>query len=178
MRSDVIIATMLRVVLREIGILLLGLASFPAILILVLVYSDRLQTEVGMLYISRELVTGEGALGLWFFSLWFKLLAPYLVIQAVRAYRWAHRSEAGKKWANLYFCSLLVMIGTRSLYVAWDLLYFMYALGDLPEELLQFLQLEGVNLGIGSLSLALAVRCFRIFLAAKRTWMRNARNQS
>jgi hypothetical protein len=178
MAANAIIRAMLRVVFREIVILLLSLAAFPGILILVLAYSDSLQP--GILFISRELGSGAGGLAASSLSLWFKFFVPYLVVQAVRAYRWSQRSSRGKKWANLYFSSLLALIGARSLYVAWDLFYFMYALGDMPEELLQFIELEGVNLGLACVSSVLAVRCFLVFLESKpnRAGDENARVQS
>jgi hypothetical protein len=44
----------------------------------------------------------------------------------------------------------------------------MYALGDLPEELTQFFQLEGMSLLGFAMALLAALYCFRIFLDPRR----------
>lgn len=129
-----------------------------------------------LLLIWSSLPHGGGALLVrWFVSggwtlaglpleLWLMLLAPYIIVQALRAFRWSRTGSVQRQWANLYFFLLLLAIGGRSLYVAGDLLFFMYSLGDLPEELMQFIELEGFNLVIGILSFLLAGYCFKIVL--------------
>lgn len=92
------------------------------------------------------------------------LLAPYVVVQAVRAYRWGRRSETGRKWASLYFCILSVLAAAWYFVQAWDLFYFMYALGDIPGELRQFFAYEGGAVVIMVGTSFLAARCLSVFL--------------
>jgi hypothetical protein len=54
------------------------------------------------------------------------------------------------------------------LWRAWDLFYFMYALGDMPAELIQFFQLEGTDLLIAAGCSFLGAYCFSIFLDPRR----------
>ncbi|MEW6140117.1 MAG: hypothetical protein AB1733_17980 [Thermodesulfobacteriota bacterium] len=160
--ADGIIPRMLWIIAREFVVFLVCLAVFPTVVGLLLLYSDSY--EVGMSYLRRQLASSEwspegGAL-----SLWFKLLVPYAVVQAVRAFSWAQRSVRGRRWANLYFTLLLAILGFRSSYLAWDLFYFMYAMGDMPSELLQFIEMEGLNVAVAFVSFLLAGYCLRICL--------------
>lgn len=168
---DAIIGTMLRTIFREALILLGCLTIFPAIVVLVLIHSGSLNT--GMTYFAREMFSGDTGPGGISLSLWFKFLSPYLVIQSLRAYWWAQGSLTGRRWANLFFFILLSIIGGWSFVQALDLLYFMYALGDIPAELFQFLNLESSNLIIALGSLFLAVHCFRVFLNPRRKAPKN-----
>ena len=157
---------MLRIVFRELLIFLVALSVFPLIVLFVLFYSDS--WTLGRAFLSRELLSGGSGPGGTTLTLWVRLISPYLVIQSIRAYLWAQRSLQGKRWGNLYFAILLAAVGGWSVAQAWDLFYFMYALGDIPEELVQFVQLEASNLVVGVGSIVLAVYCFRIFLDPRR----------
>jgi len=162
---------MLRTVFREALILLGCLTIFPAVVILVLIHSGSLST--GMTYFAREIFAGDAGPGGISLSLWFKFLSPYLVVQSLRAYWWAQGSLTGRRWANLFFFLLLSIIGGWSFLQALDLFYFMYALGDMPAELIQFLELEASNLMIALGSLFLAIHCFRVFLNPQRKAPKN-----
>jgi hypothetical protein len=149
-------------VIREIVILALCLAIFPG-LVLALVYF-RGSWNVGVAFLTREVFSGGQGPGGTSLILWAKLFVPYLAVQCVRAYAWSRRSLTGRKWGNLYFSFLLALLAAWSVWKCWDLFYFMYALDDIPGELMQFFRLEGTNLGIGAASLILAIQRFSVFL--------------
>jgi hypothetical protein len=153
-------------VIREIVIFALCLAIFPVVVLLLVYFSGS--WNMGVAFFTRELFSGGRGPGGTSLMLWAKLLTPYLAVQGVRAYVWSGRSLVGRKWANLYFAGLLSLLGAWSLWQCWDLFYFMYALDDIPAELLQFFQLEGVNLVIGAASVFLAIQRFRTFLDPTR----------
>jgi len=153
-------------ILVEILVLIGSLAIFPAAVIGLLILSDS--SNASRIFFSGDALHGLTVTGGAIPHLWFRFLAPYVVVQAIRAYLWSQRSLTGRKWANLYFSILLVSIGGWSLWNSWDLFYFMYALGDIPEELLQFVELEANNLIVAAASLCLAAYCFRIFLDPTR----------
>lgn len=154
---DAIIPAMVQKILLEIAILALSLSVFPALVLALLIYTGSIRDGLTFL-MDKALATDWGpystALGIW-----IKFFSPYLVVQAARAYFWAQRSLTGRRWANAYFSLLALLVGVRSLWRAWDMFYFMYALGDIPSELGQFLQLEAVNLVIAAAGLALFVHC-------------------
>lgn len=152
---------MWRVIFREIIVLCLSLALFPAAVFLLLLHNDSLGSVLSVL---RRLLFCGGSIFESALDLWIKVVSPYLAIQAIRGYIWSKKSIVGKKWANLYFASLLAAISAWFLWKAWDLLYFMYALGDIPAELKQFFQLEGYDIAGGIFALALTIYCFTIFL--------------
>ncbi len=79
----------------------------------------------------------------------------------------------GQKMANLYFALLLAAVSAWFFSKAWDLFYFMYALGDIPAELKQFVQLEGDSLLGCFLTLVLGIYCFSIFLNPSKGTKRN-----
>jgi hypothetical protein len=152
---------MWRKILREVIILYLCLAIFPVAVILFVIHSDSL--TAGMAVLSRGvLFWGASSTGP-SLAVLMRFIAPYLIVQALRAFRWSQRSLVGKKWANLYFSVLLAFIAGWAFWTAWDLFYFMYALGDIPGELPQFFQLEWSNVLIFITSSLLSVRCFAIF---------------
>ncbi len=47
--------------------------------------------------------------------------------------------------------------------------YFMYALGDIPQELGQFVQLESVSLTIALVSLVLFIHCLAVVVNPSRS---------
>lgn len=153
-------------ILVEILVLIGSLAIFPATVIVLFILSDS--STASRVFFSGEVLNGLTVSGGAIPYLWLRFLAPYLVVQAIRAYFWSQRSLTGRQWANLYFAILLFFIGGWSLWNAGDLFYFMYALEDIPEELLQFVELEANNLIIAAASLCLTVYCFRIFLDPNR----------
>ncbi len=158
----VIMQDMWRKILREVIIFYLCLAIFPVAVILFVIHSNSL--NAGMAVLSRGvLFWGASATGS-SLAVLMRLIAPYLIVQAVRAFRWSQQSLAGKKWGNLYFSVLLAAIAGWAFWTAWDLFYFMYALGDIPAELLQFFQLEWSDILIFTTSSLLAIRCFAIFM--------------
>lgn len=153
-------------ILLEIVILVLCLAVFPVLVLAFLVYVDSLRA--GLAFLAREAFSGGwGPYGT-SLSLWIKFLSPYLIVQAARAYSWARRSLTGRRWANIYFCLLALFMGARSFWRAWDMLYFMYALGDMPQEMGQFVQLESVNLSIALVGLVLFVHCLIVAINPSR----------
>jgi hypothetical protein len=157
---------MFRIILREILVLVVSLAVFPATVILLLAYNDSL--NVGLSFFAHEMIAGGIGPGGTSLTLWVKLLSPYLVLQAIRSFLWSQRSLVGRRWANLYFSVLAASWAGRSLWGAWDLFYFMYALGDMPAELIQFLRLEATGLLTFVACAVIAIYCFGIFLDPKR----------
>lgn len=153
---------MLRIIFREIVVLLVSLATFPVLAVALLVYTGSVES-VGALFSGMSDLRRMGPGGIPV-ALWSRLIAPYVIVQAIRAFRWSQRSREGRRWANLYFCAVLTVLGIWTSLQAWDLLYFMYAMGDLPQEILQFLELEAVNLAVAAASFALGAHCFAVFL--------------
>lgn len=161
---------MWRVILREIFVLFIALALFPTAVILLLLHNDSVHT--GLVFLYRALISGGSSPGS-ALDLWIKLFSPYLMIQAIRGFMWSRRSITGRKWANLYFALLLAGISAWFFSKAWDLFYFMYALGDMPAELKQFFELEGDSLLGSLLTLVLGIYCFSIFLNPYKGTKRN-----
>jgi hypothetical protein len=157
---------MLQIIFREILILVLSLAVFPAAVVLLLAYNGFL--NVGLTFLAHEMLLGGAGSGGTSISLWLKLLSPYLVVQVIRGFLWSQRSIAGRKWANLYFSVLATSASAWLAWEVWDLFYFMYALGDMPAELTQFFRLEAYNLLTLLCCLFLAVYCFAVFLDPRR----------
>jgi hypothetical protein len=101
-------------------------------------------------------------------TLYAKLAAPYLFLTFLRAVfriRWKPTDRAA-----VYFCLMviLVAVGGWYLWVAWDLFYLMYALGDMPAEIKQFFQLEGAGLAVGLGAIVLAAVCLKASIRLMR----------
>jgi hypothetical protein len=159
---------MFRIILREILILVLSLAAaFSAAVVLLLARNDPLYMGWGDILAPEMFLGGIGPGGT-SLTLWVRLFSPYLVLQAIRGFLWSQRSLVGRRWANLYFSVLAASWAGRSLWRAWDLFYFMYALGDIPAELIQFLRLEATGLLTFVACAVIAIYCFGIFLDPKR----------
>ncbi|MGB6063796.1 MAG: hypothetical protein WBG50_03245 [Desulfomonilaceae bacterium] len=158
---------MFKIILREILVLLLSLAVFPAAGVLILIFSNSL--DIGLSFLAQEygLLGGMGPGGP-AVALWVKWFAPYLVLQTIRGFLWSQRSITGRRWANLYFSALAASVAAWSLWSMWDLFYFMYALGDMPAELMQFFQLEGRNILTLLGCVFLCIYCLGIFLHPER----------
>jgi hypothetical protein len=161
-----------KIILREIAIWILSVAVLPVAVILYLIHTNSL--SFGLVVISRDMFSGGSGLAASPLSLWVKLFSPYLLVQSVRAFFWSRRSLTGTKWANLYFALLLACVAGWSLWEAWDLFYLMYALGDIPGELVQFLRLEVYNLIVFVAAVFLTIHCFRTFLNPARNARRHA----
>jgi len=156
---------MLRVFIREI-VLFLCLTVFPPVLVLLLIYTGTL--PAGLLYFVFDMCLGsQGITGI-MLALWLRFVPLYLLVQAIRAYLWGQRSLSGRRWGYLYFCVVSTLVGAWSLWQAWDLFYFMYELGDIPAELLQFAQLESFNLLMAVLSFGVAVYFLLLVLNPNR----------
>jgi hypothetical protein len=158
---------MLRILLREILIFIGCLLIFPVAVIVLLIYGGSL--DWGLMFI----VQGVLPIGMVLspetvFMVGSRLIAPYLMVQTLRALRWSQRSLTGRRWANLYFFGMLVTTGGWFFWQAWDLFYFMYALGDIPSELGQFLAIEGKSVVVFLGCMILGFYCFSIFLNPRR----------
>lgn len=155
---------MLKIVFREIAIFIVSVSIFPGAILILFLRGEIGQTQ--LMGLARELMSVDIA-GFWpLLSLLMKMVAPYLLIQAMRAYKWSQASITGLRYANLYYALLsmgaVIWFWSQSL----DLLYFMHAMDDLPAEIPQFINMEASNLLIGGISLYLSIRCFRVYLYA------------
>jgi hypothetical protein len=99
-----------------------------------------------------------------FLALCIKLISPYLIVQAIRAYFIAHKGVIRRRWTNLYFSAVSTLVATWAFWSAWDMFYLMYELGDIPAELGQFVRLEWDKVLIFIVSSLFALYCFYIFL--------------
>lgn len=97
-------------------------------------------------YVITQILAALVAPGVNWFTIVALIMAPYVAIQTIRVFRCSRRSETGKKWAGLYFFILFSICGAWFGWRAWDLFYFMYALGDMPGEIVQFFEIEGASL--------------------------------
>lgn len=149
-------------VVREIVILVACLALVPLAIVLLLIYTDSLQLRTA--YASWEVLSGGVVAGGSALTLWLALLTPYLVVQAVRSFLWTQRSITGRKWGNLYFSFLSAAVAAWSFLEAWEFFSFMYRLGGIPGELMQFVELESHNILIFVICVFISLHCFIIFL--------------
>ena len=158
---------MWRVILREVVIFIGCLLLVPVALLILLALVDS--PEAAQRFVNRVIFSVEvvGVAGT-FLVLGIKLIAPYLIVQAIRGYLWSQKSRTGRKWANLYFSVLLAAVAVWAFWNAWDLFYFMTAMGDMPEELGQFVELSGMDVLVFAFCSFLSVHCFRVFLKPDR----------
>jgi hypothetical protein len=173
--EHVMIGSMLRTILREILIFVGCLVFFSLAAAAIFSYTHSLDEGIRILARGMFAFPLSGQKGRLVFLL-LELSVPYFVVQAVRAFYWSRTGPVARKWAHLYFTLIMLVIGGSSFWKAWDLLYFMYALGDLPEEILQFLELQGTNLIVSSMSFFIALVCFRVFLNPDRYGAGDSRN--
>jgi hypothetical protein len=153
---------MLRKILWEICVLLFSLSLVPAVIIAVLIRENAFWQGF-QFFLNRTLI-GDPFPESSYAIVLFKWFSPYLIIQAIRAFFWSKTSSEGKRWANLYYSMVLGLISLWFLCDAMDTFYFMYALGDIPSEFLQFIRLEFKNLLIFIGSLVFSIYCFMIFI--------------
>jgi hypothetical protein len=160
-----IIPNMVRIIAREIGILIFSVSIFPITFMLLLLKGDI--SRYGFTLIYREIINlGSHSLDstLSFFA---RLLAPYIAIQAFRAYQWSKKGKTPRKWAHLYFALLTGCAGVWFACKSLDLFYFMFELGDIPGELAQFFRLEYVHLLWALAGFYLSLRFFQSALRPK-----------
>jgi hypothetical protein len=158
---------MRRVLLTEAIILIGCLSLFPAVL--VVVFSQTESVGGALQILAKGLFSssiGHGPMTI--AALWLKVIAPYLLIQTWRAYSWSRSGSTGRKWANLYFAFMGALASVWFFLQTWDMLTFMYGLGDLPAELAVFLRLEGTNTSLSVLCAGLSIYCFTVFLGCLR----------
>ena len=165
--SHDIMRRMWRVIFREILVFLGGLSIFVGLLVFGLAQVDSFSSAIKLLYrgASSGALLPKLAVDP---AVWIKVLSPYLVIQVLRAYRWSQRSVVGRRWANIYFTVLLGGLAFRSFWSMCDLFLFMYAMGDIPAELGQFVSLESGSILVFVLCSAIATYCLRTALWPKR----------
>ena len=155
---------MFKIVFREIAIFIASVSIFPGAILILFLRGEIGQTQLMLL--ARELMSVDMT-GFWpLMSLLMKIVAPYLIVQALRAYKWSQASITGLRYANLYYALLSMGAVIWFWSQSWDLLYFMHAMDDLPAEIPQFINMEASNLLIGGISLYLSIRCFRVYLYA------------
>jgi len=153
---------MLKIVVREILIFLVCITVFPLLTLSLLGQHHSYSALLGMAL--REVFLGLGYSEHGFVTQLMRLVTPYALLQAVRAYGWSQASLVGRRWAHAYYATILFIMGTWLVLTAWDLFRFMYALGDIPAELVQFVELEGLGLIIGIGSYILCLYCLRTAL--------------
>ncbi len=155
---------MLKIIVREIAIFVLSVSIFPGVLLILFLRGEIGQAQ--LMVLARELVSVDIMAPWPLVSFLGKIIVPYLIIQAVRAYNWSKKGVLGLRYANLYYAvlSFLAMIWFWG--QSFDLLYFMYAMDDLPAEIPQFVNIESSNLLMGSIFLFFTIRCFRVYLYA------------
>jgi hypothetical protein len=162
-QDSAIIVCMIRIIVREIAILVLSTSIFPLAFLFLLLRGDI--SEYGLKLIYQELVSAgtssvESAL-----LLLSRVLAPYLVVQAFRAYWWSKTGAFAKRWASLYFALLGCVAALWFAGESFDLFYFMFELGDIPGELGQFFRLEYAHLLGALVGFYIFGRYFSLFLA-------------
>lgn len=155
---------MLKIIFREIAIFIASVSIFPGAILILFLRGEIGQAQ--LMGLARELMSVD-IIGFWpLISLLMKVVAPYLIIQAMRAYKWSQSGITGLRYANLFYASLtmgaVIWFWSQSL----ELLYFMHAMDDLPAEIPQFVNMEASNLLIGGISLYLSIRCFKVYLYA------------
>ena len=139
---------MIRIIAREIGIFIFSVSIFPITFMLLLLKGDI--SRYGLTLIYREIINlGSHSLDSTL-SFLARLLAPYIAIQAFRAYQWSKKGNTPRKWAYLYFALLIGCAGVWFASKSLDLFYFMFELGDIPGELPQFLSFGICPFTVGS----------------------------
>ncbi len=151
----------LKLILRELLVFVFTVSILPISVLFVLSRQHSLQGVLSGAF--REMIFGSIYSDRGPAELWVRLLAPYLFVQALRAWHWSQKSIAARRWAHLYLSVLFFGVCYWSLSAAWDLFYFMYALGDIPAEIGQFLNLRGSELLLGIGALILALHSLSIF---------------
>jgi hypothetical protein len=155
------------IVIKEILIFVATLGVVPVSLMLLWIYDGSVGNDLRALL--TILLQGRGGAEGARTAFAFIVISPYLILQAMRGYAWAGRSVQGRRWAYLYFSVLFFAAGTWAFGLAWDMFYFMYALGGIPSGLGQFVRLEAAHLAELLVAFSLSGYCFTIFLNPART---------
>lgn len=150
-----------KIILRE---LLVFVATVSILPILALLMSREHPLNTLLSGAFREMLYGRIYSEHGPVAVWLRILTPYAFVQALRAWYWSHTSIVARRWAHLYFSVIFFGVCFWSLSEAWNLFYLMYALGDIPGEMGQFMELEGTNILIGIGALFLALYSVLIFL--------------
>ncbi len=162
-QDSAIIGGMIGIIIREITILVLSISIFPLAFLFLVLRGDI--SEYGLKLIYQEIVnSGTSSLGSALLLL-SRVLAPYLVVQAFRAYQWSKTSAFAKRWSSLYFALLGLVAALWLAGESFDLFYFMFELGDVPGELGQFFQLEYAHLLGALVGFYIFGRYFSLFLS-------------
>ncbi len=150
----------------ELLILLVCISVFP-VTVLMAVHIDGTLSPLLAVLVRGMLAGGGGPWGtsLW---LWVKFLAPYLVVQVIRYGVWATGRSIDRSWGFFVGSVFFTVMAGALLWKSMDLLYFMYALDDLPEQLTQFVNMEGWNLLVGTGSMIMALYSLSIFFYLRR----------
>ncbi|MGB9618205.1 MAG: hypothetical protein ACPL7J_12855 [Desulfomonilaceae bacterium] len=151
-----------KIIIRECLILIGAVSIFPALVFALM--AQQHSWDALLQGALREVLSGAIYSHRTPDGLWVRLLAPYILVQSMRAWYWSQRSIVGRRWAHLYFSVVFAGVAFWSLWAAWDLFHFMSALGDMPAEIGQFFELQGSNLVIGLGAVFLSVHCARVFL--------------
>ncbi|MEW6351414.1 MAG: hypothetical protein AB1646_20365 [Thermodesulfobacteriota bacterium] len=151
----------------ELLILLMCVSAFP-VAILMAVHLDGTMSPVLAVLVRGMFSGGAGPWGtsLW---LWLKLLAPYLAVQVVRLGLWATGRSLHRSWGFFAGFLFFAAMGGVLVWKSMDLLYFMYALDDIPAQFAQFVHMEGWDLLVGTGSMLMAFYSLSIFLHLRRT---------
>ncbi len=164
---------MVRIAFREIAIFLALLPIIPVILFVAMLKTNTADTAWHILTLA---MTGKRSLPTYSpIAFWAKVLSPYLLLQAVRAFIWSHASISARRWAYAYFTAIPLAVGIWEFMDVWELFYLMYALGDVPGELHQLVHIEGDNLVTSGLCFALAVFCGRIAIWPEKGFRKEPR---
>jgi len=161
---------MIKMVFRELAVFLACMSLLPAFVFVTLLQRGIL--DEGLRAIARSILSGGWGLDAATIGILARWMAPYLIVQCVRAYVWSKTSPRARSLANLYYSVISGSVAAWSFWKAWDVFYYMYALGDIPGQIVQFLEIESQNLLVFSVTTILAIYCFAIFLDPRPKRMR------
>jgi hypothetical protein len=120
--------------------------------------------DEGLRAIGKALAGGGLSLDISIIGILARWIAPYIIVQCIRAYVWSKTSLRARSLANLYYSVILASLAAWSFWKAWDVFYYMYALGDIPGQIAQFVEIECQNLLVFLVTTILSIYCFAIFL--------------
>ncbi|MEW6530473.1 MAG: hypothetical protein AB1473_06540 [Thermodesulfobacteriota bacterium] len=153
---------MIRKIFRELAIFLACMALLPAFVFVTLLQRGIL--DEGLRAIGKALAGGGWSLDVSIIGILARWVAPYLIVQCIRAYVWSKTSPRARSLANLYYSVILASLAAWCFWKAWDVFYYMYALGDIPGQIAQFVEIEYQDLLLFVVTTILSIYCFAIFL--------------
>ncbi len=148
----------------ELLILLVCMSVFPVTVLMVAHVDPNNQVFASLLRGVFSRGIGPWGTSPW---LWVELLAPYLLVLVVRLGLWATQRSLDRSWVFLAGFVFFAAMGGALLWKSLDLLYFMYALDDLPAQLVQFVHMEGWDTLVGAGSMLMALYSLAIFFHLK-----------